>query len=712
MVSMYIKVLRTDRGGEFLSHKFNTFCEENGIRRDLTTPYTPEQNGVAERKNRTVVEMARSLLKAKRLPNDFWAEAVTTAVYLLNISPTRAVLHWTPYEAWKGIKPWVSHLKIFGCIVYTLLPSQERHKLDEKSLKCIFIGYCAQSKAYRLYNPVGGKVIISRDVIFDEAGEWKWEVNNGSAQIQLLAENTGPTCEVQERSTTSPHSTPTSSPSSTSEESSEQTPPRKFRSLAEIYECTFDFFASDPTTFKEAIKNEEWNKAMKEEMMAIEKNKTWELGDLPDGKSAIGLKWIFKTKFHADGSIQKYKARLVAKGYLQLEGIDFTETVRITLNLAAQFKWNVYQFDVKSAFLNGDLKEEVYVTQPEGFIVNGKEEKVYKLKKALYGLKQAPRAWYTKIDSFFRENGFVRSENEPTFYLKRNGNHDFLLVCNYIDDIIYTGSSNSLLREFKSCMMRKFEMTELGKLHYFLGMEVKQGADGIFISQKKYASDLLKIFHMLNCKVATTPMNTNEKLQHEDGTNNAFGKYFRSLIYLTHSRPDIVFSVGMVSRFMHSPTKHHLGAAKRILRYVAGTMDYGIWYSQVSIFKLFGFTDSDWAGSLDDRRSTSGNIFTLGSGAITWSSKKQATAALSYSGAKYVAAASSTCQALWLRRLLADFSQEQEGATDIFCDNKAAIAMTKNPVYHGRSMVSRFFCCLFLVKVCFLFLIRSCSMIL
>lgn len=260
-----------------------------------------------------------------------------------------------------------------------------------------------------------------------------------------------------------------------------------------MYRCFF-FFASDPTTFEEAIKNEEWNKAMKEEMMEIEKNGTWELRDLLEGKSAIGLKWIFKTKFHADGSIQKYKAQLVANGYSKLEGIDFTETfssvvrfetVRITLALAAHFKWNVYQFDVKSAFLNGDLKEEVYVTQPEGFIVNGKEEKVYKLKKALYGFKQAPRAWYTKIDSFFRENGFVRSENEHTLYLKRNGIHDFLVVCIYVDDMIYTGSSNSLLREFKLCMMRKFEMTDLGKLHYFLGMEVKQGTNGIFFVTKE-----------------------------------------------------------------------------------------------------------------------------------------------------------------------------------------------------------------------------------
>ncbi|KAK2981110.1 hypothetical protein RJ640_021164 [Escallonia rubra] len=224
---------------------------------------------------------------------------------------------------------------------------------------------------------------------------------------------------------------------------------------------------------------------------------------------------------------------------------------------------------------------------------------------------------------------------------------------------------------------------------YFLGLEVKQGKDGIFISQKKYATDLLKKFNMLNCKVAATPMNVNEKLKIEDGTQSTDGRFFRSLvgglIYLTHTRPDIAFSVGVVSRFMHNPTAHHLGAAKRILRYIAGTRDFGLWYSQVSNFRLVGFSDSDWAGCLDDRRSTSGSIFNLGSGAITWTSKRQATVALSSSEAEYIAATSSACQAVWLRKLLADLLQDQKGATEIFCDNASAIAMTKNPVYHGRS---------------------------
>lgn len=348
--------------------------------------------------------------------------------------------------------------------------------------------------------------------------------------------------------------------------------------------------------------------------------------DLPKEKKTIGLKWIFKTQYHANGTIQKHKARLVAKGYSQQQGIDFEETfspvarfenVRIVLALAAQLQFHVYQFDVKSAFLNGDLQEEVYVTQLERFVVEGKKAKVYKQKKALYGLKQTPRAWYNKIDGYFCQNGFTRSENVPTLHIKKEGNNDFIIVCLYIDDAIYMSSSDSLVAVFKSNMMKKFEMSNIGLLRYFLGLKVKQGVDGIFILQRKYVVDLFKRVNLLNCKPATIPMNMNENLELEDGTEEANAKKFRSLvgglIYLTHTRPDIAFSIGVFSRFMQNLTNHHFGSSKRILRYVAGIINYGIWYTHVSNFSLRGFTDSDWASSLDDRKNTSASVFSLGS---------------------------------------------------------------------------------------------------
>ena len=442
----------------------------------------------------------------------------------------------------------------------------------------------------------------------------------------------------------------------------------------------------------------EWKEAMLDELKAIEHNHTWELVTLPEGKTPIGLKWVFKIKHNADGSVKRYKARLVAKGYSQHQGIDYDETfspvarfetVRILLSIAAMLNLPVYQFDVKSAFLNGELQEEVYVSQPEGFEVSGDEHKVYKLKKALYGLKQAPRAWYKRVDSYFLKNGFLRSENEPTLYVKRAGKNDFLVVVIYVDDMIYMGSNESLIDDFKSSMQSEFEMTDLGKLQYFLGLEVKQETGGIFLSQSKYAKDFLVKFNMHNCKAVGTPMITNEKLQVEDGTEAVNPSLYRSIIgglnYLTHTRPDIMYSVNVLSRFMHKPTRLHLGAAKRVLRYVAGTIDFGLWYSKSTNGTMYGYSDSDWGGCVDNRKSTSGQVFYLGSTAVSWSSKKQDVVALSSSEAEYIAVASASCQAIWLRRMLVDFHNEQYGPTSIFCDNKATIAMTRNPAFHSRT---------------------------
>ncbi|CAH9095255.1 unnamed protein product [Cuscuta epithymum] len=433
-------------------------------------------------------------------------------------------------------------------------------------------------------------------------------------------------------------------------------------------------------------------------MSVIEKNGTWELVSLPKEKKAIGLKWVYRTKYNPDGSISRHKARLVVKGYAQQEGIDYEETfspvarfetVRVVLALAAQWRLPVFQLDVKSAFLNGELQEEVFVEQPQGFEKKNEPEKVYKLKKALYGLKQAPRAWYSKIDSFFIAGGFTRSDNEPTLYIKKQGMDQFIVVCLYVDDIVYFSSSESMLADFKNSMKQRFEMTDLGVLQYFLGLEVKQKKEGTFLCQRKYAMDLLKRFHMENCEIAKTPMNTNEKLQKCDGTEKANERLFRSLVgglnYLTHTRPDIAHSVSVVSRYMHCPTKQHFGAAKRILRYVAGTLEFGVWYESVKHFKLRGYTDSDWAGCIDDRKSTSGSVFDLGSGAITWSSKKQDTVALSTSEAEYIAAGAAAKQALWLRKLLKDLCCEQQEIPEIWCDNMSTIAMAKNPSFHART---------------------------
>ncbi|GJV66999.1 zinc finger, CCHC-type containing protein, partial [Tanacetum coccineum] len=352
-----IKTLRTDREGEFTSKDFASFCEESGIKRHMTTPYSPQQNGVVERQNRTIMEMARSLLKS--LPDI------------------------TPYEAWFGKKPSLEHLKVFGCVVFARSIGVHIRKLDDRGKKMVYFGVEDGTKGNRLYDPQDMKLRVSHDVVFDEKEE---DVMSDSTPINIALDPF------------SSSSTHTTSPSS-------EFGPRGFHSLDGIYDGTeivtlepeelMMMETDQPTTFKEAVSMKEWREAMQAELESIEKNKTWKLTDLPPGHRAIGLKWVYKVKRDNMGNVVKYKARLVAKGFIQKKGVDFDEvfapvarldTVRLILSLAAQNGWVVHHLDVKSAFLNGDLKEEVYVTQPEGYVNKNESQKVFKLSKALYGL--------------------------------------------------------------------------------------------------------------------------------------------------------------------------------------------------------------------------------------------------------------------------------------------------------------------------------------
>jgi hypothetical protein len=407
---------------------------------------------------------------------------------------------------------------------------------------------------------------------------------------------------------------------------------------------------------------------------------------------------VYKAKKNAKGEVERYKSQLVSKGYNQCPSINYEEvfasvahleTIRLIISLAAQNKWQIYQMDVKSAFLNGHLEEEVYVQQPLGYVVKGHEDKVLRLKKALYGLKQAPRAWNHRIDEYFLKNKFTKCPQEYALYMKVNKEGDVLLVCLYVDDLIFTGNSSSMINEFKKAMAREFEMTDIGLMAYYLGIEVKQGEDGIFISQEGYAKEVLKKFNMSNCKSVCTPVECGVKLsKHEDGEKvdpTLFKSLVGSLRYLTCTRPDILFGVGLISRYMESPTTTHMKTAKRILRYIKGTLDYGLFYSPSNEFKLVGYSDSDWGGDTDDRKSTTGFVFYLSGTAFTWSSKKQPIVTLSTCEAEYVAATTCVCHALWLRNLLKTLGVPQEEPTEIYVDNKSALALSKNPVFHDRS---------------------------
>ena len=355
---------------------------------------------------------------------------------------TKAVWNKTPSEAWSGRKPSVNHLKVFGSVCYAHIPKEKRYKLDEVSEKCIFVGYSSQSKGYRLYNLKTNKVVVCRDVLFNENVSWKSNDVKKEKGV-VLAEDEQ---HEEEVSAGTWSSSSTSQPTMSSLSSGALTSTlKKMRSLDDIY-ARCNFCILEPENFEEANAEKDWRKAMEDEVHSIEKNDTWQLVDKPEDKEVIGVKWIYKAKLNPDGSVQKKKARLVAKGYSQQPGIDYNETfapvarfdtIRTLVAVAAHKGWNLYQLDVKSAFLNRELKEEVYVQQPEGFVKEGHEGKVYKLKKALYGLKQAPRTWYSQIDSYFLDQGFERSKSEATLYVKKQGSVNILIVALYVDNLLY-----------------------------------------------------------------------------------------------------------------------------------------------------------------------------------------------------------------------------------------------------------------------------------
>jgi transposase InsO family protein len=745
-----LRAFRSDRGGEFNSLEFKEYCDEHGIKHFTTAPYTPQQNGVVERRNCTVVEMARCLLKARGVPAEFWGEAVSTAVYLLNRSPTKSLKGKTPYEAWHNRKPKVHHLRTFRCVVYVKKVGPGLTKLADRSTKMVFVGYEAGTKGYRVYDPVAKKLHISRDVIFEEGRAWDWnhqdrldsavsefdvehytvvgratvteaDAVEGAAAVSGEQGQNSPvhdqwTIDTDTQEGLSP-ATPQGAPANvefatpqTGESHDSEGVPLRFRTLDNIFDTTeqvhdFEFSgvclhaAEEPRSVSEALEEQCWRRAMMTEMSSIESNKTWELSVLPAGHKAIGLKWVFKVKKDPDGNIIKHKARLVAKGYAQREGVDFEEvfapvarieTVRLIIALAAQRGWQVHHMDVKSAFLNGDLLEEVYVQQPPGFVVRGDGSKVLKLNKALYGLRQAPRAWNARLDRELLKLGFQRNPLEHAVY-RRAQSKGNLLVGVYVDDLIITGPSQADIDAFKKEMMGSFSMSDLGLLSYYLGIQVIQKDGEIMLCQSAYALKILEQAGMKGCNPCHVPMENRLRLSKNDKSPPVDKTKYRSVVgslrYLVNTRPDIAYAVGIVSRYMEDPRGSHWAAVKQILRYISGTVNFGCRYKKLEVSEnlITGYSDSNLAGDIDDRKSTSSSVFLLGNSLVTWLSQKQRVVALSSCEAEYIASANAACQGIWLNRLLGEILGIPTPRVKLLVDNMSAIALSKNPVHHDRS---------------------------
>jgi hypothetical protein len=467
-----LRVFRTDRGSEFTVGEFMDWCADRGIKCHLTTPYSPQQNSVVKHRNQTVLGTTWCMLKGMGVLARFWGKAVSTIVFLLNRSHTRSIEGRTPYEAWHGIKPDVKFPRVFGCRAHAKVMKPDLKKLDDRSKPMVMVGYEPGRKAYRLYNPATKRVLVSRDVVFDKGRGWNWdgsdatdgedveftvEYSHEATLARFIPISPSPASPAQPALSTTPtaHSPvvptpPTWSASSSAmpapaaqarfisppasldpelyDEGDDPAAPHRYRSVADLYQVDDVDHVHDerllltphgePTTAAEAEQDEKWHEAMSAELASIEENNTWSLTDLPVGKKPIGLKWVFKLKRITDGNMLKHKVRLVAKGYVQWPGIDFDEvfapvarldSVRLLLAVATQKKWEVHHMDVKTAFLNSELGEEVYVAQPSGFINTGESSKVLRVHKALYGLRQAPHVWNIKLDEVLTSLGFERS---------------------------------------------------------------------------------------------------------------------------------------------------------------------------------------------------------------------------------------------------------------------------------------------------------------
>lgn len=698
-----IGALRCDNGGEYMSNAFGSYLKEHGITREVTTPYSPEQNGVAERMNRTLIESAKAMLFHSGMSNMFWAEAVATAAYVRNRRPTRAIKDKvTPYEKWYGQKPNLSNLRVFGCVAFAHVPEVERGKLDKKAQRGRFVGYSRVSKGYRVYDEETQKILNRRDVVFDEC-------NFGHTKTHV--EVNVPTCEqvtVDSRTVDQTVDKPVEEPRYPDRQ---RAPPVRYgldeyadgAIHHEVHHVAYHAgHIEEPKTYNEAKSSDQakqWEEAANAEYKSLIDNGTWELVKLPPGRKTVGCKWVFKVKHGADGEVTRFKSRLVAKGFSQSYGLDYDETfspvvrfssIRALLAFAIQKGMLIHQMDVTTAFLNGKLEEDVFMDQPEGYIIPGKEDLVCHLKRSIYGLKQSPRCWNKELVGYLMELGFIQSDGDPCVFV-RTENDKLVIIAAYVDDLILATEDSTDMHDLKKALSNHFKMKDLGVLHYCLGIEITQESECVKLTQKQYILKLLKKYGMLDAYTVSTPSDSNVNLVKDDGVSGKVDKsLYQSMVggllyAAVATRPDIGQSVSTVSKFTSDPTTAHLTAVKRILRYLKGTVDLGLTYRKFDGNVLKAYSDSDWAGDRDDRHSTSGSVSVLSGGAINWLSKKQASVALSTVEAEYIALSATTQEVVWLRRLLEDFGVNMSSGTEVFGDNQGSIALSKNPVHHKRT---------------------------
>lgn len=743
-----ILVLRSDNGGEYINKRMEILLEAHGITHQTTVPYTPEQNGRAEREIRTIVEAARTLIHSKNLPLKLWAEAVNTVVYVLNRTGPSPVANKTPFELWFGKKASINHLKVFGSEAYVHVQKEKRKKWNSKAKKWILVGYCDNTKGYRVWINENN-VEISRDVKFrettsTESNNYDTENTNNSlmlghdtdegeiSEIQPISNQTVIGEEIVDltRSTNSSRSnesrTTNNSNNSESSETSNGSDQTWILNEDDVFDSTRDSLNAaaeslrqtrfstleeaimqghaylsechEPSSYENALKSQEsekWSKAINEEYASLMENQTWKLVQPPKNRKIIRNKWTFKIKENSAGQTIRYKARLVACGYSQVHGIDYDETfspvvkytsIRVILAVATSFNLKLRQFDVKTAFLHGDLQEEIYMSQPKGF--DDQSGRVCKLLKTIYGLKQSSRCWNKKFTELIQQFNLRSSKADDCVFTFITNERKIILAI-WIDDGLVAASNSDDIEKLISGLQSAVEIKS-SEANFFVGLEINQKANGsIHLNQKGYTRKMLAKFNMTDANPVATPSDSNflNFGTQKEITNVKFPyrEAIGSLMYLAvATRPDIAHAIGILSRSLSNPTENHVTGVKRVFKYLKGTMDYGIYFKKNEKLSLNVYSDADYAGDPSTRKSTSGYLCMIGSATVSWCSQRQKCVSVSSTESEYVAASEATKEIIWLVRRMEVFSTTTE-RPKLHIDNQGAIKLVKNNEFHKRT---------------------------
>ncbi|UYV85032.1 hypothetical protein LAZ67_X004343 [Cordylochernes scorpioides] len=717
-----LKRIRTDNGLEFCSSPWDIFTKAHGIVHERNMVYTPEQNGVAERMNRTLLNLVRSTVNSCNLPTASWAELTNTAAYLRNRVTNRHNEEKTPFELWFGKRPALQHLRAIGCETFVHVPKQRRNsKLQPRATKGILVGYSLQGRGWRIWIPEKRQVVESRNCVFKEEILYKQpkrerdtlpsvhfsskeasfqEESNADQPVDRETEELiGTTGGIDQLSETLPENL-RSHPMTLRSHGKTAESPEEDNSGGQINATSAE---DNNPTYEEAMNSPEvvnWIEAIEEERESLERHDVWQLQELPKGIKPLKCRWVLNKKINAVDGTTRYKARLVAKGFTQRRGIDYNEvytpvssfeTIRLLTAIATEKDWFIDQFDVKSAYLHGTLNETIYMEQPECFKKPGEENLFCKLKKSIYGLKQSGRCWNKFLNKQLHEIGFQRNPIDPSIY-EVELEEGRIILSIYVDDIFAISENQAARNKCRELLNSSFEVKYLGPISHMLGVSFKKSEDGsMTLSQSNYIEELLQRFRLQDAKGISTPMETNLDLSvRKNGNSNERFPYrerIGGLSYLSQrTRPDIAYAVGILSRYCDNYTRKHWEAGKRVLRYLKSTKDFGITYRSTGK-PLIAFSNASWASDIVDRKGVSGHLIILAGAPIIWRSTKQTVTALSTMESEYIALSSAVKDITWVRNLMEQLKMSSLicGETKVFCDNQAAISHAENYIDKSKT---------------------------